>query len=199
MYPQYIEVEGKLYKINTDFKTAIKCNQIAEDTTIGDLERSLGIICTLFGSEALDDGKTNSELYEKLINLAKKYLACGEEKCEESNKQPDMDFDEDYSYIATSFMSDYGIDLDNCEMHWWKFMDLMNGLSNSEFGNCCILNRIRDLRNFDEREIKDTKERQKIIKAKKQVELKKYKKPKKEPTKEQIKSAEEFYKALGRS
>ena len=36
-------------------------------------------------------------------------------------------------------------DLENKEMHWWKFMDLMNGLSNSELGNCCVLNNIRNL------------------------------------------------------
>ena len=35
MYPQYVEVFGKRYKINTDFKVAIECNRIAEDETIG--------------------------------------------------------------------------------------------------------------------------------------------------------------------
>lgn len=195
MYPEYVEVKGKQYKINTDFRVAIECNRIAEDATIGNLERSLAIIYTLFG----DEGINTPEHYEKLLEMAKKYLLCGKEYDEELNEKPDMDFVEDYSYITTSFLSDYHIDLDNCEMHWWKFMDLMNGLSNSELGDCCILNRIRNLRNFDLKDIKDAKEKDKIRKAQKQVALKKYQKPKKEATEEQLKSAMEFYKALERS
>ena len=195
MYPQYAEIDGKQYKINTDFRVAIECNRIAEDNTIGDLERCLAIIYTLFGEEGIN----TSEHYEKLLEMAKKYLLCDKEYDYEANEKSDMDFIEDYSYITTSFMSDYHIDLDQCEMHWWKFMDLMNGLSNSELGNCCVLNRIRNLRNFDTKDIKDAKEKQKINKAKQQVALKKYQRPKKQPTEEQLKSAMEFYKALERS
>ena len=53
MYPEYVEVEGKLYKINTDFRIAIKCNKIAEDETIGDYERVLAILYTLYGEEGI--------------------------------------------------------------------------------------------------------------------------------------------------
>lgn len=199
MYPEYIEINEKKYKINTDFKIAIECNRIAEDKNIGDLERSLAIIYLLFGDEAINDGKNNIKLYTKILELAKKYLLCGKEYNTEANSKPDMDFIEDYGYIWASFMSDYnGLDLDNVNMHWYKFMDLMNGLSNSELGDCCILNRIRNLRNFDLKDIKDAKEKEKIKKAQKQVALKKYQNVKKEATKEQLKSAEEFYKALER-
>lgn len=194
MYPEYVEVKGKQYKINTDFRVAIECNRIAEDDTIGNVERCLGIICTLFGEEAIDDGKDDTEIYQKFMDLAKLYLLCGKEYDAELNEKPDMSFIEDYSYITTSFLSDYHIDLDNCQMHWWKFMDLMNGLSNSEFGDCCILNRIRNLRNFDTKNIKDKKERQKIEKAKQQVALKK---KAQKPTKKQQERAKELFDKLG--
>jgi len=191
MYPEYVEVEGKQYKINTDFRVAIECNRIAEDETIGDFERSLAIIYTLFGEEGIN----TLEHHEKLLELAKKYLLCGKEYNEESNKKPDMDFIQDYSYITTSFMSDYHIDLDNCEMHWWKFTDLMNGLSNSELGDCCILNRIRNLRNCDTSQIKNANEKNKIEKAKKDVELKKEVR-KKEYSSEEVNNMEEFYRQI---
>lgn len=187
-YPKYVEVEGKRYAINTDFRYALKCNQIAEDETISDYERALAIIYTLFG----DEGLYNTNHHEKLLKMAKKYLSCGKE-VEQTNDKPDMDYIEDYPYIKTSFRSDYGINLDNEKMHWWEFFELMNGLSNSEMGNCCILNRIRNLRNYDTKDIKDSKERRKIEEAKKQVALKQHKK---KPTEEQKKSAEEFFKAL---
>lgn len=193
-YPEYVEVENKKYKINTDFRIAIKCNQVAEDETIGDYERALAIIYMLFGEEAIN----TPDHYETLLKLAKKYLSCGEEiENMNKNEKPDMDFIEDYAYIKTSFRSDYGINLDKENLHWWEFFDLINGLSNSELGNCCILNRIRNLRNYDTKDITDIKEKRKIEKAKEQVALKKYKQKKTEATDEQKKSAEEFYKALG--
>ena len=193
MFPEYVDVDGKLYKINTDFRVAIECNRIAEDNTIGDFERALGIIYTLFGEEGINA----QEHYGKLLELAKKYLCCGEELNVEANSKPDMDFEQDYGLIWASMYSDYhGLDIDKEQIHWWKFMDLMNGLSNSELGNCCVLNRVRNLRTYDTRDIKDPKERKKIEKAKKQVELKRYKKEN-HLTKEQEESMERLNKILG--
>lgn len=49
--PEYIEVHGKRYKINTDFKIALKCEDIAQSSDINDMERALAIIYLLFGDE----------------------------------------------------------------------------------------------------------------------------------------------------
>ena len=187
--PEYVKIGDKKYKINTDFRVALECNKIAEDETINDTERALAIIYKLFG----DDGLNDYENHTELLKLATKYLCLGKE-VEKSNEEPDMDFEQDMDYIETSFMSDYGIDLNKTEMHWWKFFNLVNGLSNSELGNCCVLNRVRNLRRFDVSTIKDSKERQKIIEAKKSVALKK-----KEPklTKEQNESVEEIIRLAG--
>lgn len=186
-----IKIDDTIYTAKVDFRTAIECNRIATDETIGDIERALGLICTMFGEEALD----NPGHYEKLVKWAKNYLSCGKEVTE-SNEEPDMDFIQDMEYIEASFMSDYQIDLEKTNMEWHKFMKLMNGLSNSEMGNCCVLNRIRNLRNFDISQITDEKERNKIIKAKNQVALKK-KEKEVHLTEKQQQSVDEFYKALG--
>ena len=166
-YPTYAEIDGKKYKINTDFRVAIECNEIALDASINKYERALAIIYKLFGDEGLDDRKN----HEKLLEIAKKFLSCGKELKSNASAKPDMDFVQDMDYIEASFMSDYNIDLTNIEMHWWKFFKLMNGLSNSELGNCCILNRIRNIRNYDEKDIKDSKQLEKIREAKKTVAL----------------------------
>ena len=173
-YPKYVKVNDKKYEINTDFRVAIECNRIAEDETIGDFERALAIIYELFGEEGIN----TQEDHEKLLELALKYLSCGKEINDKPKEEPDMDFIEDMDYIEASFMSDYNIDLASVEMHWWKFYKLMNGLSNSEIGNCCVLNRVRNLRNFDTKDIKDQKEKDRIERAKKEVALKKNKKEK---------------------
>lgn len=189
IYPEYAEVNGKRYKINTDFRVAIECNQIATDSTIGDYERALAVIYKLFGEEGLN-GRGDQE---RLLEIAKTYLLCGENHVE-SNEEPDMDFIEDMDYIEASFMSDFHIDLSETKMHWWKFCKLMNGLSNSELGNCCVLNRIRNLRNYDTKDIKDLKEKRKIEEAKEKVALKKSRKV---ATKEQEENAREVLKDLG--
>ena len=186
-----IQIEDTIYIANTSFRTALKCNQIAQDETIGDFERVLGIICTMFGPSGLD----NPNHYEKLLNWCLNYLSCGKE-IEPTREQPDMDYIEDMEYIEASFMSDYQIDLEKEDMDWHKFNKLINGLSNSEMGNCCVLNRVRNLRNFDVKDITDKKEREKILKAKEMVALKKYKKEN-HLTKEQEESMERLNKILG--
>ena len=188
-YPEYVEINNKRYKINTDFRIAIECNRVAEDTTIGDYERVLAIIYLLFGEEGLNA----EEYYEELLNMARKYLACGKELEISNDKgEPDMDYIQDMDFIEASFMSDYHIDLTKEKMHWWKFFKLINGLSNSELGNTCILNRIRNIRNMNPNEIKDSKERKKIIDLQKQFALKRKQKNKQKATQKEKESAIEF-------
>ena len=166
--PEHVKIGTKKYKINTDFRVAIECNSIAMDNYIGEYEKALAIIYKLFGEVGLND----FENHQKLLELGQKYLRLDKE-FEDSNEDPDMDFKQDMDYIEASFMSDYKIDLSTTKMHWWTFYNLINGLSNSELGNCCVLNRVRNLRTYDVSQIKDRKEREKIIKAQKSVALKK--------------------------
>ena len=191
-YPEYVEVKNKRYKINVDFRTAIECQEIATNEEINDYERALAIIYKLFG----DDGINAVDDYEKLLELGIKFLSCGKEIEDKKNEELDMDFIQDMDYIEASFMSDYNIDLSDNKMHWWKFYNLINGLSNSDVGNCCVLNRVRNLRNYDIKDIKDPKELEKIKKAKEQVALKK-KKIQKKLNNEEIKNIENFYKKMG--
>lgn len=191
-YPEFAEVDGKKYKINTDFRIAIQCQEIALDEEISDYERALAIIYKLFG----DEGLNTPEHYEKLLELAIKFISCGKEIKSKQIEEPDMDFSQDMDFIEASFMSDYNIDISTIEMHWWKFYNLINGLSNSELGNCCVLNRVRNLRSYDTKDIKDPKELEKINKAKQQVALKR-KVTHKKLTSKQQENIDNFYKMTG--
>lgn len=187
--PEYAKVKNKKYKINTDFRIAIECNKIAQDDEISDVERALAIIYKLYGDEGLE----NSQDWNKLLEIAIKYLNLERDKNTE-NEEPDMDFVEDIRYIRSSFIQDYKYNPYDMEyLHWYDFFNDLSNLSNSEFGNCCVLNRIRNLRTFDVSQIKDPKEKNKIIRAKEQVALKK----KVKMTDKQKKSQDEFYKLLG--
>lgn len=163
-YPEYAQVKGKKYKINTDYTIALKCNEIAE-SDIPEEERGLAIIYLLFGDEAIQD----SQNWNELLNIAVKFLTCGKE-IKKDNEEADISFKQDWGYVQASFFSDYNIDLTKQPMHWWLFYDLVCGLTDK-----CVLNRIRFIRNFDISQIKDQKEKEKWIKQKEQVAIKKEK------------------------
>lgn len=162
-YPNFVKVRNKKYRINTDFRIAIKCQEIATSNCISDEERALAIIYVLFGNEGMDD----SENWNELLKLAIKYLNCGKEVVDDK-EESNMDYQQDMEYIESSFFYDYKIDLPNIKMHWWKFYNLLCGLSEK-----CILNRVRFIRDFDTSQIKNSKEKQKWIKQKQRVALKK--------------------------
>lgn len=190
-YPEYVKIGNKKYKINTNFKIALECNKISMDESIGENEKMLAIVYKLFGKEGLYDKENRYTLFEYAV----KFLRCGNlDDSKEKSSNYDMDFIQDYDYIKASFRSDYNINLDEEDMHFWEFYNLLCGLSNSEFGNCCILNRIRNLRNLDLKTIKDPKEKEKMRKAKESVALKKKKKP---LTQEQQENVNEFLKLAG--
>ena len=191
-YPEYAKVNGKTYKINTDFRVAIECNEIALDKSINDFERSLAIIYKLFGEEGLND----FDNHEKLQEIALKFLSCNKEMPKETS-EPDMDYVEDEGYIRSSFKYDYKYDpYEKPYVHWWEFYNDLCNLSNSEMGSCCILSRIRNIRNYDLKTITDAKEREKMRKAKESVALKKFRKEIK-LSKEQEQSMEMLNQILG--
>ena len=194
--PQYVKVDDKLYKINTDFRIALECNKIAEDESIGNLERAMAIIYKLFGEDGLD-----CENQKRLLELAMKYLLLGREQNSLKNDSHDkyeLDFNKCIGLIKASFKFDYKYDPYELEyLHWYDFYNDLESLSTSEFGNCCILNRIVSILEQEPKEIKDSKQRQKLIDAQKLLKEKYCKKQEKEMTKEQEESARAFYKSLG--
>ena len=191
-YPEYAEVNGHKYKINTDFRYAIRCDEIAKDPTIGDTEKALGILVTLFGEEGVD----HPDDYEKLFNIAKKYLCCGEELI--NDEKIDMDLQQDQGYIASSFKYDYKYNpYQEKYVHWYEFYNDLCNLSNSDMGNCCVLNRIRNLRNCDTSKIKDTEEKNKVEKAKKLVAIHKPEE-RKNYTEQEIENMNKFKELLGK-
>lgn len=181
--PEYIEVKGRRIKINTSYKVALRCNEISMDNSISDLEKTFAILYLLYGDEGLNDIND----CEELMRLAIKYLSCNQEN-EVDKEEPDMDFKQDWNLIRASFKSDYGINLNEEDLHWWDFYTYLNGLRED-----CVLNRIRELRTYDTSSIKDVKEKNRLDKAKKRFALKK----EINLTKKQQENVENFYKLTG--
>lgn len=159
IYPKYGKVNGKKYPINTSFKVALRCFDVVEDDSISDTERALAIIYLLFGfipKDHLDD----------FLAIATQYLQRGETTEQQSAKARDIDFNSDMGYIMSSFMSDYGINLIEIDMHFYQFIDLIQGLTEKS-----SLTRVRDIRNYNLNEIKDSKFRAKMAEAQERLKL----------------------------
>lgn len=160
-YPKHVTIGGVKYPINTDFRVALKCFDIINDETIGDTERTYAVVYKLFGLIPKDE---DMHIFVKKVE---KYLGCGCPQEEHQARKKDMDFGEDWKYLVASFMSDYQININEDNMHWYQFIDLVQGLTENS-----VMNRVRDLRNYDLSEVKDQKQRNKIIKAQQSVALK---------------------------
>ena len=137
----------------------------------------------------------------KLLELAMKYLLLGNEQKEPKNEpheKYELDFNKCIGLIKASFKFDYKYDPYELEyLHWYDFYNDLESLSTSEFGNCCILNRITSILNQEPKEIKDNKQRQRLIEAQKLLSQKYCKQEEVKMTKEQEESAKAFYKSLG--
>lgn len=158
-YPEYAEVAGVQYKINTGFRVALRCFEVIEDPDICDEERALAVIYLLFGEVPTDH-------LEDFLRIAGNYLRCGEKEETQESQTRDMDFTADEKYIAASFMSDYQIDLSRTDMHFWQYINLIQGFTENS-----VMSRVREIRNYDLEELKDPKTRAKMVKAKEAVAL----------------------------
>lgn len=173
-YPQAIEVDGRRFPINTSYQTAVRCYEIVQDEAVTDAERGAIVMLLLLGDIPQD---LSVDGMKRLQELLVKYLQCGKEpeqirEMDEilTEREPDLDYTYDMGLIIASFISDYKIDLsepENETMHWWKFIDLLNGLSPKS-----ALNRVREIRNKDLGDYKDNpKAMEELIQAKRLVAL----------------------------
>ena len=153
-YPAYAQIGKKRYALNTSYKVAIGCIDVINSSEFSDEERALLVIALLYK----DWEKIPERDYGKACKIAVKYLQCGREDTKNYNHEKDMDYKKDMDYIKASFMSDYEIDLNkNSNMHWYNFFNYCNGLTQN-----CILNRVRDIRNYDLNNIKDKNQKEKM-------------------------------------
>lgn len=195
--PEYVKIDNKLYKINTDFRVAIECNNIANDDSIGEYERALAIIYKLFGEDGLDC----FENQPRLLELAIRYISLSDGQKSIRNdfeKNFELDFVKCEGLIRSSFKFDYNYDPYELDyLHWYDFYNDLSNLSSSEFGTCCILNRIITILDADVTKIEDSKRRQEMIDAQAEIKRKYCVNHKGNITDDEKESVAGLYKKLG--
>ena len=157
------EITPNGFKIQTDFRNAIKFELLMQDNELS-TEIKIQLAFQLFYDEIID--------VEKQIEDIIWFYTCGKEiktsqKNERSNRVKQIySYEFDAGYIYSAFVEQYNIDLQEINMHWWKFKALFEGLNK----NIKIIE-IMGYRALDINKIKDKEERKYYKKLQKQYEL----------------------------
>ncbi len=132
------EYEG--YPINSDFRIGIQIFQAMTDSGLSDYEK-LNIAADLLYS--VDE---NQEIYPDaqtaqrgIIWFLTEWQTDKLSKAKENEKK-DMDYDIDQWRIYSAFLTQFDIDLNKSDMHFWVFMGLLSNLEE------CAFTRIVDVR-----------------------------------------------------
>lgn len=120
--PETVEIGGRIYPINTDFRAGI-----ALETAVLRGEIDAAELLKLYypsGVPADVEGAADAML---------RFYRCGAEDDQEDRaRRPSTvrayDFEQDADSIYAAFRAAYGIDLENAQLHWWTFRRLLRGL-----------------------------------------------------------------------
>ena len=126
-FPESVGFSGEEFPIKTDFKVWLRFYEIITDKNKSPAKRFTDAVLCCFDS---DKCKKLPDSYEVTLSLLFGFFAGGEAKKDgKPKKEKVFDFSEDAEYIFVSFLSEYGIDLSESSMHWYKFLALLGGLS----------------------------------------------------------------------
>ncbi len=149
--PTAIEVNDKIYDLNTDFRNCLKIIIAFEDNELAEIEKC-SILINLLYTEVPKN-------VDEALRLGIKFLNCGEEgeNANTSNLGRLYSFEKDSKYIYSAIKQSHNIDLEQIEyLHWWKFVYMFLDLNEN-----CFFNKIIYLRkqkklgklNKEEREV----------------------------------------------
>lgn len=159
-------VEDRIGEIefNTDFRTSILFEMLMQDRNIRKKNKVIQAIKLYY-----PDIKEITDI-EKAVEDMLWFYRCGKEladsnKKNSSNNNNDIkqiySYEFDDNYIYSAFLQQYNIDLQDCDLHWWKFKALFDGLSKDT-----KIVEIMGYRAVDLRTIKDKEEKKRIKKLK---------------------------------
>ncbi|CEK40343.1 bacteriophage Gp15 family protein [Clostridioides difficile] len=128
--PESVEIDGKEYKINTDFRISILFEMLIQDNSISDEEKGENALLLYY---PVIPANTTMAI-DKIIW----FYSCGKKENNVddgyqggagSSKSQIYSYDHDDEYIYSAFLGQYGIDLQDIEkLHWWKFKALFKSL-----------------------------------------------------------------------
>ena len=117
--PTTVEVNGKEYPINSDFRSCLRVIMAFEDEGLTGYEKQMIMLVNLYP-------KIPNDVTEAM-RQASLFLNGGKESKEESQHRL-YSFSKDANLIFAAFRQTHNIDLESERLHWWKFMALFMDL-----------------------------------------------------------------------
>lgn len=119
--PETTDISGKIYRINTDFRTCLRTMAAFEDNELTGLEKQHIMLSNLF-PVLPDDVNAALEKANWFLNGG----AVAEETAEYHPRV--YSFVKDANFIFSAFRQTHNIDLQTAELHWWVFLALFMDL-----------------------------------------------------------------------
>jgi hypothetical protein len=137
--PTAIEINGKEFDINPDYKNCLNIILAYEDNELTGFEKQLVLLSNLY-----KEFPNNEKDIETAVLKGIKFLNGGMEESEGENQEilyRLYSFSKDANLIFAAFKQTHGIDLTDTEyLHWWKFIALFMDLgSETTFCNLVSL------------------------------------------------------------
>jgi len=114
--PESIVIDGKEYKINTDFRSCLRIMLAFEDNELSSLEKQSVMISNLYPVLPSD--------VKKAMEHGSWFLNAGKESDADNDAPRVYSFSKDADMIFSAFRQIHKIDLATTELHWWIFTAL---------------------------------------------------------------------------
>ena len=163
-FPECVNIDGKPYKINTDFRAGITFELMMQEGVTNPYK----LLSPFFPIDVLKTFTDVTQLTHA-VQAIQLFYCCGklpEKKDKPTKTKQAYSFETDGSAIYADFWKHYGINLANINLHWWAFRSLLEGLpEKSEFKQRSYY-RTCELKGLSK------KERERITKYRKLIEIK---------------------------
>jgi hypothetical protein len=151
--PNEVTIDDLDYDINSDFKTSMLFELMMSDNELDNKQKIKQALRLYYPKIPQNTNKAMDQLLwfyrcgKDIITSKSNSSAKGK-----STQIYDFDFDDDYIYSA--FLDQYGIDLQDANLHWWKFKAMFNSLKEDN-----KIVKIMGYRSIDLNKIKDKDEK----------------------------------------
>nr|DAE76692.1 MAG TPA: hypothetical protein [Caudoviricetes sp.] len=130
--PETVEICGRFYPINADFRAGILFEEAIQDPVLSGEEKLITTLKLYYPEVAI-----SADMLEDALAQALWFYRCGTDQAESAGsrrgesqepQKKSFSYEYDADYIYAAFMSAYGIDLATSNLHWWQFRALFRAL-----------------------------------------------------------------------
>lgn len=125
--PKSVEIDGKEYEINTDYRDILEIISILQDNKYGDTIK-LNAVLEIFYSKDIPSN------LEQAVNKMMLFMNCNEEESKDNIYRPKLiDFDQDYQEIVSGINKVAGYEIRAVKyLHWFTFISLFKEIGEGQ-------------------------------------------------------------------